>query len=77
MMDALIKSVLLNGGPMAIGLIAGFGCGLALWRSERKANQLLTDKVLELATAQVESNTENKALLQSMRDVLTQVLNRM
>ena len=77
MMESLVQAVVASGGPMAVGLLTGLGIGLTLWRSERKSNQHMTDRVLELAEAQVESNTENKALLQSMKEVITQVVQRL
>jgi len=67
-----IYTMLEKGGLVAIATVA-----IVAWYMERKESRNLTKQVIELASAQVEAQVENKALIQAMKDVLTQVLNRL
>lgn len=53
--DLLIKSVL-EGGPYAVSVL-----GWLAWVYERRQNKESTDRLLELATAQIEATVKNEA----------------
>lgn len=76
MVETIAKVVLENGGPLAAGLLAGLLIGLYLWRMERTERRELTEQVLALTSSQVASNSENKALLQSLKELLAQIASR-
>ena len=67
-----VFTLLQNGGPLALLAFV-----ISAWLWERRETRKLTQQVIDLATAQVEAQAETKALLQSLKDVLTQVLNRL
>jgi hypothetical protein len=59
---------ILEKGPMAFGAL-----GVAAWWFERREIKSLTQELLKLATAQVTSQVENKALLQQIKETLTKL----
>jgi fructose-1-phosphate kinase PfkB-like protein len=67
--------------PMEIVQIGGLGslavAAMTAWWLERKDRKEMTKQLISLATAQIESNIANKILLESIKDVMSQVLTRL
>ena len=77
-LDTLYEAIKL-GGPASLALFAIYA-----WHVERKENKekdatiiVLTEKLLGLATAQVESSTENHAAIIALKDAVKDWHNQM
>ena len=63
--------ILEAGGTLAIAGIAIFA-----WYWERLENRKMTRQLIDLSMAQVETQTENKMLLQGVKELLSQFLSK-
>jgi hypothetical protein len=67
----IIVTALMKGGPYAIGLI-----GWAAWWYERRINRENNDKLIELATAQIQATLKHETALAANTRLMERVIGR-